>query len=157
MAVKVGDRVPDVSLKTITAEGPKDVKFSDWKGKKLVILFYPLTNTGVCEKELCTVRDDYASYGKVGAEVVAVSVDSPFSQKLWKDKMNFPFALLSDFNKTAIAAFGNGYEDLIGLKGVAKRSAYVVDAAGVVKYVWVTDNAKDLPDLEAIKKAVASL
>lgn len=156
MAVKVGDRVPDVSLKTITAEGPKDVTFSDWKGKKLVVLFYPLTNTGVCEKELCSVRDDYAAYTNLGAEVVAVSVDSPFAQKLWKDAMKYPFPLLSDFNKTAIAAFGNGYEELIGLKGVAKRSAYVLSAEGVVKYAWVTDNAKDLPDLEAIKKAVAA-
>lgn len=157
MAVKVGDSVPEVSLKTVTSEGVKDIKFSDYRGKKLVVLFFPLTNTGVCEKELCSVRDDWSGWQGLGAEVVAVSVDSPFTHKLWKEKMNFPFVLLSDFNKAAIAAFGNGYEDLIGLKGVAKRSAYVVDTAGKIRYAWVSDDAKVLPNLAEIQKTVASI
>lgn len=154
MTVQIGDSLPDVTLKTVTEDGPRDVRLADYKGKPLVILFFPLTNTGVCEKELCSVRDDYSAYEGLGAQVVAISVDSPFAHKLWKEKQNFPFTLLSDFNKEAIRAFGNAHEELIGLKGVAKRSAFVADKEGKVVYAWVSDDPKQLPDFAGIKKAL---
>jgi peroxiredoxin len=96
MSLKVGDVAPDFTLKN---HDLADVSLSDFKGKNVVLLFFPFVNTAVCEKELCSFRDGLSQYEELDAQVLAVSVDSPFSQKLWVDKHNFSFPLLSDFNK----------------------------------------------------------
>ena len=157
MTLNVGDTAPDFSLKTITTDGPTDVKLSDHKGKNVVLLFFPLVNTPVCHEELCSVRDDLKAYQDLNAQVFAISVDSPFAQKLWADANQYTFTMLSDFNKEASTAYGALFADLIGLKGVSKRSAFVIDKEGVVRYAAVSDNPKQMPDFAAIKSCLANL
>lgn len=156
MAGKVGERFPEAVLKTAYPEGPKDVRLpGDYAGKPLVLLVFPLVNTGVCEAELCAVRDEWgAALRGSGAAVVAVSVDSPFAQKLWAEGMKLDIPLLSDFNRTLVRALDSCHEDLIGLKGVGKRSAFVVDAGGTIRYRWVSDDPKQLPDFRAVQAAI---
>lgn len=155
MTVKAGDRAPDAALVAIKESGPSPVRVSELKGRKAVLLFFPLVNTGVCHKELCTVRDSMKQFESLNARVVAISVDSPFAFQLWAEKEGFNFEFWSDFNKEAQRAFGNSHEDLIGLKGVAKRSAFVIDKDGVVRYAWVSDDPKQLPNFDEVKKALA--
>lgn len=158
MAGQVGERFPEVTLKSAYPEGPKDVALpKDYAGKTLVVLVFPLANTSVCEKELCSVRDEHgAALRGSGAEVVAVSVDSPFAQKLWGEAQRFGFPLLSDFNRVLVKALDACHADLLGLRDVGKRSAFVVDKGGVIRYRWVSDDPKRLPDFSAIKAAIAS-
>ena len=117
----------------------------------MVLLFFPLVYTPVCMTEMCSVRDTISQYNDLRAQVIGISVDNPFAQKAWakENKLNFP--LLSDFNKTVSAAYGSLYDELIGLKGVGKRSAFVIDKNGVVRYASVSDDAKKIPDFAAIK------
>jgi len=156
MSLKVGDVAPDFTLKNHLLE---DVKLSDFKGEKnVVILFFPLVNTAVCEKELCSTRDGLSQYQDLDAQVLAISVDSPFAQKLWADKHKFNFPLLSDFNKEVCKAYGAFYDVFVpgkfDYKGVAKRSAFVVDKEGKIKYAEVLENAGDEPNYDAIKEAL---
>ncbi|MBZ0184196.1 MAG: redoxin domain-containing protein [Melioribacteraceae bacterium] len=156
MSLKVGDAAPDFTLKNHHLE---DVKLSDFKGvKNVVILFFPLVNTAVCEKELCSTRDGLSQYQDLDAQVLAISVDSPFAQKLWVDKHKFNFPLLSDFNKEVCKAYGAFYDVFVPGKfdynGVAKRSAFVVDKEGKIKYAEVLENAGDEPNYDAIKEAL---
>ncbi len=159
MSVKVGDLAPEFTLKSHLLE---DVSLSDYKGKKnVVILFFPLVNTSVCEKELCSTRDGLSQYETLDAQVLAISVDSPFAQKLWADKFKFDFPLLSDFNKTTIHAYGAAHEVFVPGKfdylGVAKRSAFVVDKQGVIKYVEILDNPGLEPDYDKIQEVLKTL
>jgi peroxiredoxin len=155
--VSVGQKAPDFTLKTIGQSGPTDFTLSSLKGKNVVLLFFPLVNTPVCHAELCGVRDTLADYQKLNAEVVALSVDSPFAQKLWADANHYKFTLVSDFNKEVSKAYGAQHEDLIGLKGVAKRSAFVIDKEGVLRFVWISDNPKMQPDFAAIQACLKGL
>lgn len=159
MSVKVGDLAPEFTLKSHLLE---DVSLSDYKGKKnVLILFFPLVNTSVCEKELCSTRDGLSQYETLDAQVLAISVDSPFAQKLWADKFKFDFPLLSDFNKTTINAYGAVHEVFVPGKfdymGVAKRSAFVVDKQGVIRYVEILDNPGLEPDYEKIQEVLKTL
>ncbi len=159
MAVKVGDVAPNFTLKSSNIE---NVSLSDFNGKKnVVLLFFPLVNTGTCEKELCTMRDGMKDYEDLDAQVLAVSVDSPFAQKLWNERQKFNFPLLSDFNKEVCQAYGAYYDVFVpgkfDYKGVAKRSAFVIDKAGVVKYAEVLESAGDEPNYSAIQEALKSL
>jgi len=157
MAGQVGEKFPQTTLKTAYPEGPKDVTLPKDYPAPLVVLVFPLANTGVCEKELCSIRDEWgASLKGSGASVVAVSVDSPFAQKYWAEGMKFGIPLLSDFNKTMVKSLDAMHEDLIGLKGVGKRSAFVVDKGGTIRYRWVSDDPKQLPNFDEVKKAVAA-
>lgn len=156
MALQVGDVAPDFTLKNHLLE---DVSLSDYKGEKnVVVLFFPLVNTAVCEKELCSTRDGLSQYQDLDAQVLAISVDSPFAQKLWVDKHKFNFPLLSDFNKEVCKAYDAFYDVFVpgkfDYKGVAKRSAFVVDKEGKIKYAEVLENAGDEPNYEAIKEAL---
>jgi peroxiredoxin len=152
MSVQVGQKAPDFSLKTNKMQ---DFKLSDQQGKKnTVLLFVPLAFTSVCTKEFCTVRDDVNSLQNDNTQVVGISVDSPFALDAWAAKEGLNFPLLSDFNKEVSAAYGALYPELLGFKGVAKRSAFVVDKKGVVQYAWVAEDARNLPDLEAIRSCV---
>ena len=133
-------------------------QLSDYKGKNVLLLFYPFAFTGVCTKELCNTRDDIAFYQGMNAEVFGISVDSPFSNAKFKEEQKINFPLLSDFNKEAITAYDCMYESFaVGLKGVAKRSAFVIDKAGVVQYAEILESAGDLPNFDAIKKCIEGL
>ena len=155
--VKVGDKAPDFTLKTLGATGVEDFKLSAQKGKNVVLLFFPLVNTPVCHAELCSVRDDLSGYDQLKAKVVAISVDSPFAQKLWADKEGFKFPMVSDFNKDVSRAYGSLYDDLKGWKGVSKRSAFVVDKEGIIRYSWVSEDAGVKPNFDEIKKTLKGL
>ena len=155
MVLKIGDKAPDFKLfNTERAE----VSLQDYEGKNLVILFYPMAFTSVCTKELCSTRDDIAFYQGIGAEVVAISVDSVFTLKKFKEEQNLNFPLLSDFNKEISTAYGTIYHDwIMGMKGVSKRSAFVVDNNGIIRYAEVLDNAGDLPNFDAVKTTLKEI
>ncbi len=153
MTLKIGDVAPDFTLIS-TEKTP--VSLSDYKGKKVVVLFFPMAYTGVCTTELCSLRDDIATYSSLNAEILAISVDSPFTLGKFKEDQKLPFPLLSDFNKTASTAFGAIYEEFVlGLKGVSKRSAFVVNADGTLAYAEVLESAGDLPNFDNVKAALA--
>lgn len=155
MALQKGDKAPDF---TLFNSDKKEVTLGDYKGKNVVLLFFPLAFTGVCTTELCAMRDDISSYQKLDAEILAVSVDSVFALEKFKVEQNLNFPLLADFNRTVCAAYGAQYDDFVlGMKGVAKRSAFVVDGAGVIQYAEVLDNAGELPDFAAVKGTLEAL
>ncbi|MGB0370023.1 MAG: redoxin domain-containing protein [Opitutales bacterium] len=155
MPIQIGDKAPDFTLPTKDASGIKEVTLSDSYGKQsVVLLFFPLAFTSVCMEEVCTVRDSLNSYSALNAQVYGISVDSPFTLEVMAEKESLNFPLLSDFNKEVATAYGCLFEELKGLKGVAKRSAFVVDNEGVVKYAAVSDDPREMPDFEAIKAAI---
>jgi glutaredoxin-dependent peroxiredoxin len=151
MSLQKGDQAPDFKL---SDSGLKPVSLTDYTGKKLVIHFFPLAFTGVCTEQLCTMRDSFGYYEGMGAEVVGISVDSPFTLAKFKADNNYQFPLLSDFNKEASKAYGAIYDEFHGMKGVAKRAAFVVGEEGQLLYAEVLEDAGNLPDFNAIKKAV---
>lgn len=156
MALEVGTKAPDFTLKSKNADGLQEVTLSDNFGKgKTVLLFFPLAFTSVCIDELCSVRDSLADYNDLGATVYGISVDSPFTQEVFSQQNNLNFSLLSDFNKEASTAYDVLFEDLIGLKGVSKRSAFVIDADGVIQFSSSSDDPTVLPDFDAIKAALS--
>ncbi|RZL44543.1 MAG: redoxin domain-containing protein, partial [Pedobacter sp.] len=149
MSLQVGDQAPDFKLKNTEL---KEVSLSDFKGKKVVLHFFPLAFTGVCTTQLCTMRDNFGYYEGLNAQVLGVSVDSPFTLAKFKEDQSYQFPLLSDFNKETAAAYGALYEDFLGLKGIAKRSAFVIDEEGKIVYAEVLEDAGNLPDFAAINK-----
>ena len=154
MTLQVGDKAPDFTLKNTDLE---DVSLNSYRGRNVVLLFVPLAFTGVCTEELCEVSGGLNAYDELGAEVLGISVDSPFSLQAWAAKEGISLTLLSDFNKEVSAAYGAQHEDLLGFKGVAKRSAFVVDGEGVVRYASISDDPKVLPDFQAVKACLQSL
>jgi len=152
MSIQVGQKAPDFALKT---NKMKDFKLSDLHGQKTaVLLFVPLAFTGVCTKEFCSVRDNINSLQNESTQVVGISVDSPFSLDAWAAKEGYNFPLLSDFNKEVSAAYGSLYENLLGFRGVSKRSAFVVDKNGIVQYAWVSEDAGKMPELDPIRECL---
>lgn len=155
MALNTGIKAPDFSLKRKTAEGLEDVNLSaNFGEKQTVLLFFPLAFTSVCQDELCSVSAGLETYQNLDAEVYAISVDSPFAQEAFSKANNITVPLLSDFNKEVSAAYDVLYEDLLGLRGVAKRSAFVVNKDGEIAYSWSSDDPHDLPDFDAIQAAL---
>lgn len=155
MALKAGDKAPDF---TLTSDTKEEVKLSDYQGKNVVLLFFPLAFTGVCTKELCSMRDSIGEYEKLDANILAVSVDSPFTLEKYKADQNFNFPLLSDFNKTASTAYGSIYESFaFGMQGVSKRSAFVIDKEGTIRYAEVLENAGEIPNFDKVKETLSSL
>lgn len=155
MSVTVGSIAPDFTLKNSDGQ---DVSLSSFKGQKnVVILFFPLAFTGVCTTELCSTRDSLAIYNSLNAEVLAISVDSFFTLKQFKEANQLNFNLLSDFNKDTAKAYGALYDEFFGMHGVAKRSAFVVDKEGIIRYAEVLDDAKDLPNFNAIQEILKGL
>jgi len=150
MALKAGDKAPDFKL---FSSELKEVSLADFKGQKVVIQFFPMAFTGVCTTQLCTMRDSFGFYEGMNAAVLGISVDSPFTLAKFKEEQFYQFPLLSDFNKEVSQAFGAYYEEFaFNLKGVSKRSAFVIDEAGIIIYAEVLESAGDLPDFDAIKK-----
>ena len=158
MALSTGTKAPDFTLKSKAADGLKDVTLSaNFGTKNTVLLFFPLAFTGVCTQEMCDVSAGLSAYRDLNAEVIAVSVDSPFAQEAWAKKENIGITLASDLNKTTAKNYGTLLDDLIGLGSVSARAAFVIDKAGVIQYSEQTPTPKDLPNFDAIKAALANL
>lgn len=155
MQLKVGDKAPEFKLRNTAKE---EVSLSDYEGKNLLILFFPLAFTGVCTDELCAIRDEMKDYEKLNTQVVGISVDSLFTLEQFKIAQGYNFPLLSDFNKEVSRAYGSIYEEFVlDMKGVSKRSAFVINKNGVVKYAEVLDNAGEIPNFVSIKETLAKL
>jgi len=155
MTLKLGDKAPNFSLRNTEKA---EVALSDFRGKNVLILFFPLAFTGVCTDELCSIRDEKAEYDDLNVDILAISVDSLFTLEKYKQEQNYNFPLLSDFNKDVARAYGTLYEDFVlGMKGVAKRSAFLVDQNGTIRYAEVLESAGDLPDFNKIKDTLKSL
>lgn len=154
MKIEVGQQAPAFTL--YDSEKNK-VSLVDLKGSNVLLLFFPQAFTGVCTKELCAIRDDIARYSNANAKVFGISVDSVFTLKKFKEEQGYNFPLLSDFNKEVSTAYGSIYEDWIfDMKGVSKRSAFVIDREGVVRYAEVLESAGDLPNFEAVHETLNS-
>lgn len=158
MALTPGTKAPDFTLKSKTAEGLVDVTLSANFGRKpTVLLFFPLAFTGVCTQELCDLSGGLEAYEGLGADIVAVSVDSPFAQEAWAQKEGIKIRLVSDLNKETTKAYDVLFPGLAGIGDTAARAAFVIDRDGVIRYAEQTPTPKDLPDFEAVKKALAGL
>ena len=156
MSIRAGEPAPDFALRGTQSDEP--VRLSSFKGRQhVVLLFFPLAWSSVCTKEMCSIRDSYGEYGRLGGQVLGISVDSPFALKAWSKEEGFPFPLLSDFNRDVSSSYGALYENLMGLKGVSKRAAFVIDRGGVVRHAQVLDKASDLPDFAAVQKVLSDL
>lgn len=154
MAVDVGSKAPDF---TLTNQDRQPVKLSEQKGKPVVLAFFPAAFSSVCTKELCTFRDAMARLNSAKAQVYGISVDTFFTLKAFQDAQGYNFPLLSDFNKQAIKEFGVFNEDMIGLKGIAKRAVFVIDKDGIVRHKEVLDDARNEPNYEKVFATLASL
>jgi len=154
MALQVGDKAPDFKL---FSSELKEVSLHDFKGKKVILHFFPMAFTGVCTTQLCTVRDHFGYYEGLNAQVLGISVDSPFTLSKFKEEQQYQFPLLSDFNKDTSAAYGALYQEfLFGLKGVSKRAAFVIDEEGLIRYAEVLEDAGNLPDFKAIDALISA-
>ncbi|NCX94833.1 MAG: peroxiredoxin [Chitinophagia bacterium] len=155
MALEIGTKAPEFSLRDTEKN---KVSLSQFAGKNVLVLFFPLAFTGVCTKELCSVRDNIAQYNDADAVVLGISVDSLFSLGKFKAEQSLNFTLLSDFNKEASRAYECIYEHWVNdMDGVSKRSAFVIDHAGIIRYAEVLENAGELPNFEAINQCLAAL
>ena len=153
--VEVGEQAPDFELLDTEL---KPRRLSEFLGRRfVVILTFPAAFSPVCTKELCTFRDSMALLNKANAEVIAISVDAPFTLRAFRDVNRLNFTLLSDFNKEMITKYGVVHENLLGLKGVAKRAVFILDPKGVVVYKWVSDNPAVEPPYEDIIRMVDEL
>jgi peroxiredoxin len=155
MAAEVGAKAPDFTLPN---QDRQPVTLSEQLQRGPVVLaFVPAAFSSVCTKELCTFRDSIAQLDSLNATVLGISVDTFFTLKAWAEKEGLTFPLLSDFNKTVLPQYGVFNEDMIGLKGIAKRAVFVIDRQGVVRYREVLDDARNEPDYAKVKAALASL
>jgi len=156
MPLAIGSKAPDFTLKSKAADGLKDIKLSDNFGKKqTVLLFFPLAYTGVCTQELCDQTTGLAEYEKLGASVIAISVDSPFAQEAWAKANKIGITLVSDLNKVTTKAYDVLFPMLAGVGDTSARAAFVVGKDGVIKYAEQTATPKDLPNFAAVKAALA--
>jgi len=155
MSITLGQQAPNFTLRDTEKN---EVSLSQFAGKKVVLVFFPLAFTGVCTTELCSLRDSIATYNQLNAEVIGISVDSLFTLDKFKKEQSLNFTLLSDFNKEVSTAYGCLYENFVlDMKGVSKRSAFVIDEQGAVQYAEVLESAGDLPNFEAIQACLATL
>lgn len=163
MSIKAGDQAPEFTLVTKGPEGPEIVKLSDLLGESsVVLLFVPMAFTSVCTQEFCDISAGISEYESLNAKVVGISGDNPFAQAEWAAKEGITIPLLSDYEHEAAKAYGVAYEQFLPeanliMGGVAKRSAFVIDPAGVVRYAEVCDHPKDLPDFGKVKAALQAI
>jgi len=163
MSIQIGDKAPDFTLVTKTAEGPQIVKLSEQIGKSnIVLLFFPMAFTGGCTTEMCEISAGIGEYDALDAKVFGISGDNPFAQEAWATKENITVSLLSDYEHTVAEAYGVAYEQFLPdakliMGGVPKRSAFVIDKEGVIRHLDVKDHPKDMPDFAAIKEALRGL
>jgi peroxiredoxin len=156
MSLNIGDKAPSF---TLTDTDKKLRSLSEFQGKKLVLAFFPGAFTGVCQKEFCTLRDSMTNLQTLNAQVVGISVDSPFANKGFANQNNLQFPLLSDYTRTVIEQYGGVYKDFAGLTGytAAKRAVYVLDSQGIIRYIWITENPGVEPNYNEINQIVGSL
>ena len=155
MTISIGQPAPDF---TLFDSDKNPVTLSGLKGKNVLLLFFPQAFTSVCTKELCGVRDNISKYQSVNASVFGISVDSVFTLAKFKEEQQFNFPLLSDFNKTTSAAYGCLYEHFFNdMDGVSKRSAFVIDTEGIIRYAEVLENAGDMPNFDAINDCLKQI
>ena len=154
MAITVGQKAPAF---TLVDSDKNKVSLSDLGGHPVVLLFFPAAFTGVCTKELCQTRDELSYYNDLNAKVLGISVDGIFTLNKFKELNNYNFPLLSDFNKEASTAYEVLYAEWNFMKGVSKRSAFVIDKEGIVRHAEVLENAGDYPNFDAIKNTLKSL
>jgi peroxiredoxin len=154
MSVDVGSAAPDFTLMN---QDRQPVTLSAQRGAPAVLAFFPAAFSSVCTKELCTFQDALAQLNAVKAQVYGISVDTFFTLKAFQERQKLTFPLLSDFNKDVIRAYGVFNDDMIGLKGIAKRAVFVLDKDGIVRYREVLEDARNEPDYDAVKRALASL
>jgi peroxiredoxin len=153
--IEIGQPAPNFNLYD---SDKKKISLNDYKGRNVLLLFFPQAFTGTCTKELCSTRDNIALYNQANAQVFGISVDSVYTLAKYKDDQQLNFPLLSDFNKEASTTYGSIYDIFnFDMKGVSKRSAFVLDKQGVVRYAEVLENAADLPDFTAIQKTLSTL
>jgi peroxiredoxin len=152
MSLQIGQPAPQFIL---ISSALKSVSLADFKGRKVVVHFFPLAFTGVCTTQLCTMRDSFGYYDGLNASILGISVDSPFTLAKFKEENNYQFDLLSDFNKDVSTAYGAIYDQFVmGLKGVSKRAAFVINEEQNIIYAEVLEDAGQLPDFEAIAEIV---
>jgi glutaredoxin-dependent peroxiredoxin len=155
MKIEIGQTAPGF---TLYDTDKNKVSLSDFKGKNILLLFYPQAFTGVCTKELCAVRDDIGRYSNVNAQVLGISVDSVFTLKKYKEEQQYNFPLLSDFNKEVSALYDSLYTEwILEMKGVSKRASFIIDKTGKICYAQVLESANDMPDFAAINKELDNL
>lgn len=158
MPIPVGSKAPDFTLKNKTEEGIADIHLSENFGlKNTVLLFFPLAFTGVCTQEMCQISQGLNHYALLDADVIGISVDSPFAQEAWAQKERIGVTLVSDLNKTTSKAYGVLLDDLGGFGATSARAAFVIDKEGIVRYAEQTPTPKDLPNFAAIKGVLESL
>lgn len=162
MAVKEGFNAPDFALVSKGPEGPEIVRLSDYTGKNVVLLFFPMAFTGVCTQEFCDVTSGLQAYEDLNAVVLGVSGDNPFAQEAWATKEGITVKLLSDYEHKVAEAYGVAYKSFLPEKnltmgGVPKRSAFVIDGKGLVRYAQVNESPGDLPDFDKIKETLKGL
>jgi peroxiredoxin len=158
MAISVGTKAPDFTLKSKQASGLIDVKLSNNFGKKnTLLLFFPAAFTSVCTKEMCDITAGLSRYSGVNADVIAISVDTPFSQEAWAQKEKINITLASDLNKDVIKKYDVVFPMLVGIGDTAARAAFVIDKNGVVQYSEQTPTPKDLPSFDKINEVLAKL
>ena len=158
MAIAVGSKAPDFELSTKAAEGPKKLKLSSQFGSKnTVLLFFPMAYTSVCTKEMCDITAGLNSYSALNADVIAVSVDTPFSQEAWAQKEKINITLASDLNKEVIKKYDVVFPMLVGIGDTAARAAFIIDKNGVVQYSEQTPTPKDLPNFDKVRETLSRL
>ena len=155
MAITIGQASPDFKLFN---SDKKEISLSDYKGKNLLILFFPQAFTGTCTTELCTMRDNITTYSSLNTEIVGISVDSLFTLGAYKKDQNLNFDLLSDFNKNVCKEYDSYLQDFaFGMIGVSKRSAFIVDKNGIIQYAEICEKLTDLPNFDAIKACLEKI
>lgn len=156
MALSEGTEAPDFSVPP-SGEPDSRVTLEDTKGFKFVLLFFPMAFTGVCTEEACEISNELSEYRKLRAEIMGVSVDSPYALNAWKEQEGFDLPLLSDFNRDMIEAYDVKRDDLNGLRNVANRAAFVIDQEGVIQYSWESEDPGELPPFDEIRDTVEAL
>src|SRR5215467_7379900 len=158
MPISVGTKAPDFTLKSKQASGLVDVKLSNNLGKKnTVLLFFPAAFTSVCTQELCDVSAGLNAYSGLNADVIGISVDTPFAQEAWAQKEKIAITLASDLNKEVIKQYGVVFPMLAGTGDTAARAAFVIDKNGVIQYSEQTPTPKDLPNFDKVKETLSRL
>lgn len=153
MALAIGSPAPEFELPFKPGEAP--LRLADYRGEKpVVLLFFPLAFSSVCTTEMCTVAENLDSWHELDAEVIGISVDSPFVNQKFAAECGAKFPIVSDFNREVSPAYDALYDEILGLKGVTKRAAYVVDRNGLIAYAWVADDAGKMPDFDEVMAAV---
>ena len=163
MALAVGTKAPDFTLSTKTADGPKQIKLSDNFGKKnTLLLFFPMAFTGTCTTEMCDTSKDLPNYSGLNAIVYGISGDNPFAQEAWAQQEKISVTLLSDYEHKVAKDYGVVYDSFLpernlGMGGVPKRAAFVIDKHGVIQHADVREDARELPDFDKIKAKLEQL